>query len=72
MYISVLKVSHVFNIFMECDFRAVEDGGFVHVIPGEEIRSAALVVIIEELFGPPLSYLRVCKVRPRGGTCNNN
>ena len=69
MEVSVLKLAHMFHVFVEGDLGPVKHGWLVHVVPREETGCAPLVFLVQELARPPLTHLWVGEVGPARGTC---
>ena len=61
-YVAVLEAAHVLGILVHGDFRAIEDGRLVHVVPDVQRRSAALVLAVRKLLRPPAKPQRECHV----------
>lgn len=58
------------GILVHGDFRTVEDGWLVHIIPDEKIMRGALVLVEGKLVRPPRSDVRVKEIQPGGAACS--
>lgn len=54
----------MFGVFMHGDLGTVKHGGFVHVIPCEEVESRTLIFIQQEFLRPELTYSRIDEIQP--------
>jgi hypothetical protein len=59
----VIVVDH---FLLHCDFRAIEDSRFIHVIPKVYIFPSTVKLFKGELLLPPFTSIGVEKVDPRG------
>mmetsp|Transcript_7811 Transcript_7811/g.13780 ORF Transcript_7811/g.13780 Transcript_7811/m.13780 type:complete len:217 (-) Transcript_7811:1033-1683(-) len=66
MPLSVLNAIKGERLLVHGDLRAVENGGFVHVVPRKQTCSAAFVFFKAKLVGPPRAHFGMGKVQVRG------
>ncbi len=64
--VAVLPVVMVKIVFRHRSFRAVEDGGFVHIVPDECVGSCARKEGVSEETRPPFSGCRIKTIDPIG------
>ena len=66
--VSVLPPIGMDHIFVHGDLRAVEHWRLVHVVPCEQVRAAAIVAVVGEATGPPVTHILTSEIWVAGWT----